>query len=247
MAQRVETVGGLTCRTVSRLPDSTRPKLVVVLCHGFGASGSDLVPIGVELFEQRAELAESVEFLFPAAPLSLDQFGMFGGRAWWHIDMEELIGAVERGTLRVLRERRPKGMTEARDMLLALLEQVRQRTGLPWSRFVLGGFSQGSMLAVEAALNLSEPPGGLCLWSSTLVSEAEWRAKADRLKGVHVLQSHGRQDRLLPFDAALWLRDLLIEAGANVDFIEFLGPHTIPRAGVERFADWLTHQARDLT
>src|SRR5438093_7142924 len=106
MAQRVETVGGLTCRIVSRLPDGTRPKLLVVLCHGFGAPGSDLVPIGEELFERRPELAESVEFYFPAGPLSLEQYGMFGGRAWWHIDMEELVSAVQRGTLRLLRERR---------------------------------------------------------------------------------------------------------------------------------------------
>ena len=239
MAQRSVSLGGLNCRSVSRLPDRASPKLAVVLCHGFGAPGTDLVPIADELFDLRPELTESVEFFFPAAPLSLDQFGMFGGRAWWHIDMEELIGAVEHGNLRILRERRPDGMTEARDLLLALIDQVRQQTGLPLSRFVLGGFSQGSMLAVETALQLPEPPGGLCLWSSTLVSEADWRPLATRLRGVPIVQSHGRQDPILPFAASLWLRDLLIEAGALVDFIDFQGPHTITLAGLERFADML--------
>ena len=245
MSQRVVELGGLTCRIVSRLPEGVQPRLIAVLCHGFGAPGTDLVGIGEELFNLRPELVDAVEFIFPTAPLSLDQFGMFGGRAWWHIDMEELIGAIEHGNIRILRERRPEGIDEARDLMLSLLENVRQRSGLPLSQMVLGGFSQGSMLAVETALNLAEPPGGLCLWSGTLVSEEDWRPKASRLKGVSVLQSHGRQDQILPFDAALWLRDLLVEAGTIMDFIPFNGPHTIPLAGLEHFADMLVRQCRN--
>lgn len=239
MALRRETLGGLTCRIISRLPEGVPPKLVVVLCHGFGAPGHDLVPIGDELFSLYPVLADSAEILFPAAPLSLDHLGLPGGRAWWHIDMNELIGAIEHGNLRILRDRRPEGIDEARDLLLRMLDEVRQKTHLPHSRFVLGGFSQGSMLAVEAALNWSEPPGGLCLWSSTLVNETEWRAKRTRLKGIPVVQSHGHQDQILPFAASLWLRDLLIEAGANVNFIEFDGPHTITPPGLEALAEML--------
>jgi len=239
MAMRRETLGGLTCRIISRLPEGVPPQLVVVLCHGFGASGHDLVPIADELFDLCPALADSVEAIFPAAPLSLDHLGMFGGRAWWHIDMNELIGAIEHGNLRILRDRRPEGIDEARNALLAMLDEVRIKTGLPNRRFVLGGFSQGSMLAVETALNWSEPPGGLCLWSSTLVSEAQWRANVSRLKGIPVLQSHGRQDPILPFAAAVALRDLLIEAGAKMNFIEFDGPHTITLAGFEALAEML--------
>lgn len=239
MALRRETLGGLTCRIISRLPEGTPPKLVVVLCHGFGAPGHDLVPIADELFVLCPALADSVEVIFPAAPLSLDEHGMPGGRAWWHIDMNELIGAIEHGNLRILRDRRPEGIDEARDSLFGMLEDVRQQTGLPSKRFVLGGFSQGSMLAVEAALHESEPLGGLCLWSSTLVSEAQWRAKAARLKDVPVVQSHGRQDAILPFAAALALRDLLIESGAKVNFLEFNGPHTITLEGLEALAEML--------
>ena len=239
MALRRETLGGLTCRIISRLPEGVPPKLVVVLCHGFGAPGHDLVPIGDELFDLCPALADSTEIIFPAAPLSLEHLGFEGGRAWWHIDMNELIGAIEHGNLRILRDRRPEGIDEARDALLGVLNELRQRTGLPNSRFVLGGFSQGSMLAVEAAINESEPLGGLCLWSSTLVSEAQWRANAARLKGIPIVQSHGRQDAILPFAAAIALRDLLIESGANVNFIEFNGPHTITLEGLEALAEML--------
>ena len=242
MALRRETLGGLTCRIISRLPEGTPPKLVAVLCHGFGAPGHDLVPIADELFDLCPALADSVEVIFPAAPLSLDEFGMPGGRAWWHIDMNELIGAIEHGNLRILRDRRPEGIDEARDLLLGMLDEVQQKTGLPSNRFVLGGFSQGSMLAVEAALNWVEPPGGLCLWSSTLVSEAQWRANAARLKGIPIVQTHGRQDPILPFAAAIALRDLLTEAGANVNFIEFNGPHTITLPGLEALVELLERQ-----
>ena len=239
MALRRETLGGLTCRIISRLPEGTPPKLVVVLCHGFGAPGHDLVPIGDELFDLCPTLADSAEVIFPAAPLSLEHLGFEGGRAWWHIDMNELIGAIEHGNLRILRDRRPEGIDEARDALLKMLDEVRQKTGLPNSRIVLGGFSQGSMLAVEAAVSLSEPVGGLCLWSSTLVSEAQWRANMSRLNGLPIVQSHGRQDAILPFAAAVALRDLLTEAGANVNFIEFNGPHTITLEGLEALAEML--------
>lgn len=242
MALRRETLGGLTCRIISRLPEGTPPKLVVVLCHGFGAPGHDLVPIADELFDLCPALADSVEVIFPAAPLSLDELGMPGGRAWWHIDMNELIGAIEHGNLRILRDRRPEGIDEARDLLLGMLDEVRTKTGLPHRRFVLGGFSQGSMLAVEAALNWAEPPGGLCLWSSTLVSEDQWRATATRLKGIPIVQTHGRQDSILPFAAAVALRDLLTEAGANVNFLEFNGPHTITLPGLEALAELLERQ-----
>lgn len=247
MAMRRETLGGMTCRIISRLPEGTLPKLVLVLCHGFGAPGHDLVPIADELFELNPALGDSIEVVFPAAPLSLEQLGFAGGRAWWHIDMNELVGAIEHGNVRILRDRRPDGIDAARELLLGLVEDVRQKSNLPYRRIVLGGFSQGSMIAVETALNLPEPPGGLCLWSSTLVSEAEWRLNMARLKGMPVVQSHGRQDQVLPFSAAVALRELLVEAGAKVNFIEFDGPHTITLAGLEALATMLERLVSEAT
>ncbi len=230
------TLGGLECHVVDALPADVPPRLVVVVCHGFGAPGTDLVPLAPELFAIKPELERGVRMIFPAAPLSLDEQGMYGGRAWWHLDVGKLMAAIETGHFRDLRNDCPDDLDAARDMLLRLIDEVQRDTGLPVGRFVLGGFSQGSMLATDVALHLSEAPAALGIFSGTLLCEDRWRALAPQRRGLKVLQSHGYQDPILPFAAAEWLRDLLKEAGMKVTFIPFAGMHTIPYEALEQFA-----------
>jgi phospholipase/carboxylesterase len=99
---------------------------------------------------------------------------------------------------------------------------------------VLGGFSQGAMVTTDLALRQDEAPAALVILSGTLLTEAEWRTRAPRRKGLSVLQSHGRQDPILPFDDAVALRELLQEAGLSVDFLPFDGPHSIPEEALDR-------------
>jgi phospholipase/carboxylesterase len=227
-------LGALDCRIVDDLPPGKTPELAVVLCHGFGAPGTDLVPLGAEMLRASPELKERVRFIFPAAPLSLADQGLYDGRAWWPLDVAKLAIAIESGELRDQRHHLPPELPEARDKLMAVLQAVQQETGLPLSRFVMGGFSQGSMIAAETALRLPQTPAGLIIWSGTLLCEEVWRELARNHRGLRVVQSHGRLDPILPFEGALWLRDLLLEAGAEVDFLEFPGPHTITREALDR-------------
>lgn len=229
------TLGGLSCLVVDALPPETNPDFVVILCHGYGAPGTDLVQLAPEIMNLDPGLAAKTRFIFPEAPLSLDEFGMFGGRAWWHLDMEELSRAVETGELRILRRDTPDGLKEARELLISLISDVKKSTGLPDSRFVLGGFSQGSMLATDVALRLEGCPAGLGIFSGTLLCEDEWRDLAGRRGALSVFQSHGHSDPLLPFQAAEWLRDLFVESGMQVDFLPFDGMHTIPGTALHRF------------
>lgn len=228
MNVRSATLGGLSCQVLDTLPEGKTPSAVGVFCHGFGAPGTDLVPLGAEILHRSRQVAEHVQFIFPAGPLSLDAVGMFGGRAWWYLDLEELTAALQHGRFRDQRNELPEGLPEARGMLMALLEDVGRQTGLPQSRMVLGGFSQGSILATDVTLHSDEPPGALCILSGTLLCEAEWRELAPRRQGLRVLQSHGRNDPLLPYQAAVWLKELLDEAGLSVEFLAFNGEHTIP-------------------
>jgi len=235
-----ELIGGLRCHIVDRLPDGQSPTLVVILCHGFGAPGTDLVGLGPEILARQPRLAAAVRFVFPEAPLSLAEVGMPGGRAWWMLDIEKLNAAIMTGALRDLRNDHPPELPAVREQLIAVIDSQREQTGLPMSQIVLGGFSQGSVLSIDVSLRLPEPPGLLTVFSGTLMSEDEWRVLAAKRGAMHVLQSHGDEDQILPFEAAEWLRDLLVESGCEVEFIPFHGPHTIPQTALVRFVERLT-------
>ena len=218
-----------------------RPELAVVLCHGFGASAADLIPLAADLLERAPPLGNRVRFVFPAAPVALPEFGGGDARAWWPIDWETNLalratGEAGRATLRA---RVPEGLTQARRQLAACVEAVLQTSGLPAGRVVLGGFSQGAMVTTDLALRQDEAPAALVIFSGTLTAEAEWRSRAPRRKGLPVLQSHGRQDPILPFADAVALRDLLQQAGLVVDFLAFDGPHTIPEEALVRLSTLL--------
>ena len=83
------------------------------------------------------------------------------------------------------------------------------RCYFPGAKVVLGGFSQGAMLACDTALREGPKLAGLVVLSGTLVAEAEWAALFPTLRGTPVFQSHGTFDPLLPFQAAAMLRDLI--------------------------------------
>jgi phospholipase/carboxylesterase len=219
-------LGELECQVVA--DDSAEPLAACVLCHGFGADESDLVPLAGELCRLVPRLAGGVAFVFPAAPLELAEFRDWGGRAWWPLDLARLQSQIAAGALRDLRREAPPRLATARGELTAVLAALRSEMGVTADRVVLGGFSQGSMLATDVALHLGEQVAGLVIYSGTLLNEAEWRLQASQIAGVPVFQSHGTHDPILPFAGAEALRDLLREAGAEVEFLKFAGPHTIP-------------------
>ena len=234
---KLEKLGDLNCRVVQNIDESEKPELVVILCHGFGAPGTDLVPLGPELLSARPQLGETTRIIFPEAPLAPPE--LYGGRAWWPLDVEQLQRAIELGEFRNLRNDHPPGLSEARAKLISVVEAVQGQTGLPLSRIVLGGFSQGAMLTTDVALRLEERPAALCIWSGTLLCEDEWRELASKRGPLRVLQSHGKTDPILPFEAATWLRDLFADSEFDGEFIEFPGIHTIPQEALVRFADLL--------
>ena len=213
--------------------------MVIVVCHGFGAPGDDLVPLGAELARAVPSLGQSARFVFPQGPLSLEALGWGEARAWWMIDMAKLQLAQQTGQLRDLRSERPVGMSEARDQLVQLLIELQAETGVPWSKFVLGGFSQGAMITVETLRHLPERLGGAILFSGTLINESEWKKPSDNLSGLPVMQSHGRSDVILPYSLSLELKQLLEEQGASVRFVEFAGGHAIPQPALSAALDLL--------
>jgi phospholipase/carboxylesterase len=235
-------LGGLTARIVDDDGSAAvGPDLVVILCHGFGAPGDDLVSLAPECFQQAPALVGRVRFIFPEAPLALDDVP-FGGRAWWPIDMAQLQRRLAQGTASALADETPAGLTEARRLLRTLIDAVQQQTKLPLRRVMLGGFSQGAMLATDTALRLEEAPAGLAVLSGTLLSRTQWEGLAPRRAGLPVLQSHGTRDPILPFAGAQALQALLVTAGLKVRFTSFAGGHGIDAGVVRALCDLLVEQ-----
>jgi phospholipase/carboxylesterase len=228
---RIESFGPLRARVVGgddRRGGGDGP--VVVLFHGFGAPGDDLVSLHRVL-----DAPPGTRFVFPEAPLELE--GHFGGRAWWMIDMARLERAMERGEIRDLSNEVPDGLASARDAATAMLRSIE--TNMKPSKIALGGFSQGAMLALDTTLRDARTPDALVLLSGTLIAEDEWAPRFSKLANVPVFMSHGRSDALLGFAIAERLRARLADAGASVAWNPFAGGHEIPGGVIDALGAFL--------
>ncbi|MEO7112218.1 MAG: dienelactone hydrolase family protein [Polyangiaceae bacterium] len=206
---------------------------VLVLLHGFGAPGEDLVSLWRVI-----DAPPGTRFVFPAAPLALG--GPFGdGRAWWMVDVSRFQRAAMSGKVDDMIRETPDGLHEVRKMAVAMLDDIEKKLGVTRDKIVLGGFSQGSMLALDVALHAEVPPAALVLMSSTLIAADEWRPLFASKKSIPIFQSHGKDDPILPFEVAEQLRDELEAAGFAVTFIPFRGGHGIPNEVIDGLGPFL--------
>jgi phospholipase/carboxylesterase len=204
---------------------------LVVLMHGFGAPGTDLVGLWRAL-----DVPQVVRFAFPEAPNDIP--GMFGARAWWMLDMRMAEKALAEGP-RSYADEVPPGMEAATDQIVTMLGQLQTALGVPNERLIIGGFSQGSMAACNAAFTRDVEPAGLIILSGTPVHLSAWRAGMSRRPNLRVLQSHGERDALLSFEAAKELRDAMRAAGLQTEWIPFRGGHEIPLQVLDALAGFL--------
>jgi phospholipase/carboxylesterase len=214
-------LGGQTPRN-----DGDKPPIACVLLHGYGAPGDDLVPLAEAIGLPGAEL------FFPEAPLSAGV-----GRAWWPIDIAALERAMMLGIERDRSEEMPPGLPSAREAMMETLEAIAHE--LPEHAIVLGGFSQGAMLALDVALHDPRALAGLVLLSGTLIAQEQWRPRLPSRRGLAVFQSHGKDDPILSYPIALRLSELLTAAGLSVAFHPFPGGHGIPPTVLRSLEAWL--------
>lgn len=212
---------------------------VVVLMHGFGAGGDDLVPLA-----QYLRVSPGIRFVFPEAPLRLPpEMGGYG-RMWWPIDTEALARSMHEGRPRDLRGDDPEGLAPARTKLIEMLHALRDGIARDASALVLGGFSQGSMLACDVAFRTDEPLDGLVVLSGTHVAANAWGAGMPARASLPVFQSHGTHDTLLAFPMAESLRDAMTDAGIRVGFHPFRGGHEIPMPVLRELGGFLAAVGR---
>lgn len=207
---------------------------VVVLMHGYGAPGDDLVPL-----QRVLPVPQDVRFVFPEAPLSPIELRAFGGRAWWPIDIIALQLAAAQGRARERMETVPAGLPEARTQLIAMLDVMQRELGVSSDRVVIGGFSQGSMLACDVVLHDPRSFAGLVLLSTTPLCVSTWQPLMAARKGLPVLQTHGEHDPLLEHALAVEERDLLRAAGLDVTWVSFRGGHELPSVVLEALSEFI--------
>ena len=196
-----------------RLPPRTGGKAdcLVVLLHGYGADGRDLIDLGGAF----ADLLPGAAFVAPHAPEACAQAPT--GRQWFPLtspDPHELA----------------KGADAAWPVLRSFLAQELDRLGLPASRLALVGFSQGTMMALHAA-TAGKVAAAAVLGYSGLWTDAQ---QSPALAGVPpILLIHGTQDEVIPAGALFGSAYALAAAGAAVQWhlCHGLG-HGIDEAGL---------------
>lgn len=206
---------------------------LVVLLHGFGAPGDDLVPLAEVL-----EVPRGTRWLFPEAPLSLNM-GFGDARAWWLIDMARMQADRAAGCVRDLSTEIPAGLGSARERLVALLQELPHHLPVDYQKTVIGGFSQGAMLSCDALLHTDCPFAGLVQLSGNLLAQPLWGALMPKRSGLPVFQCHGMLDEILPYAGAEHLRDALRGAGLAVEWHGFRGGHEIPESVLRALSRFL--------
>jgi phospholipase/carboxylesterase len=207
---------------------------VIILLHGFGAPGDDLVPLADVI-----DLSTKTRWVFPEAPLSLNM-GFGDSRAWWIIDFARIQEDRAAGRIRDLSVEVPQGLALARERMLAFLKELSRQLPIDYKKTVIGGFSQGAMLTCDAVLHTDYPFAGLVQLSGNLLAKAVWGPLMPKRKGLPVFQSHGTQDDVLPNIGAERLRDALTQAGLAVEWHSFRGGHAIPEAVLRRLGPFIT-------
>lgn len=166
-------------------PASGKPEQLVVLLHGYGADGQDLIGLAPYL----ARVLPQAYFVAPNAP---EPCGMAPtGYQWFDINRFD-PGERERGA------------EKAAPIVNAFLDREMTRHGLDESRLCLIGFSQGTMMSLHVGLRRERPLAGILGFSGMLV--APERLSQEIRSRPPVLLIHGDQDEVLPvesiFDAA---------------------------------------------
>ncbi len=211
--------------TSGRMRDDERGGTLVILLHGWGARGDDLLSLAQALARPRTR------FVLPAAPL----LEASGGRAWWHLDEQRPARASD-GEL-------PKGHAPSRQLQIVreavqgLIANLRQRHAP--EAIALVGFSQGAMLALDVALAGAPAVQRVAALSGALLVDSLPALQADRPPRPAAFIAHGTGDPVVPFRSGEVARDLLSSHGLSVAFHAFDGGHTIPRAVTEALGRFL--------
>lgn len=175
--------------------DGSKPEQIVLLLHGVGADGDDLI----NLASFFGRVLPKAVFIAPNAPFRFDGGPM--GYQWFSIADPS-------------KEQKLEGAKMAAPILNALIDHLLAEYGLDDSKMALVGFSQGAMMALHVGLRRVKPLAGIIGYSGALVG-GEFLADEIRSKPP-VLLMHGNMDPIVPPDLMHHAEDTLKAVGVPV-------------------------------
>ncbi|MEH1867120.1 MAG: alpha/beta hydrolase [Nostoc sp.] len=180
-------------------PETSQPATgLIVTLHGWGANAEDVASL-LPLLN-----LSDYQFILPNAPYPYPYSPI--GRAWYDLRVENMY----------------EGLVESRKLLRDFLQSLESTTGIPLSRTILSGFSQGGAMTLDVGSKL--PLAGLVVMSGYLHPDA---LTADQRDIPPTLISHGKYDEVVPLQAALKARDTLKSLGVAAEYHEFDMGHEI--------------------
>ena len=166
-------------RVTRRFP-GRRPRSLVILLHGYGSNGDDLISLAPHW---QGDLPTTV-FVAPNAPEPCP--GAPGGYQWW------AFGGAGRGD-------RGAAAARAAPVLDAFIDAELARYGLTEAELAVVGFSQGTMMALQVGLHRRRTLAGIVGYSGMLADEAGLADPA--ITRPPILLIHGDADPMIPVAA----------------------------------------------
>lgn len=202
------------------------PAWAVIWLHGLGADGHDFAPIASELLRPGWP---AIRFLFPHAPVRAVTINNgVRMRAWYDIVDFDLANRADE-----------TGVLESVAQVDALIAREAGR-GIPASRVILAGFSQGGAVTLAAGLRRRTPLAGLVGLSTYMPAAAG--AQAALADGAHcqpVFMGHGTQDPVVPMAAGEQSAALMRQLGFDVHWQTWPMPHSVCAEEIVALGDWL--------
>jgi phospholipase/carboxylesterase len=203
------------------------PTASVIILHGLGADGNDFVPFCKEL---KLGGIGPVRFVLPSAPeIPVSINGGYVMRAWYDIlPTTDLARREDEG-----------GLRQSLQLVNALIEREIER-GVPASRIVLMGFSQGCAMTLMTGLRFGQRLAGLVALSGYLpllpTTAAE---RSDANADVPIFMAHGLQDNVVLMSRGEAARDQLQALGYSVEWHSYPMDHSLCLPELRDINAWL--------
>lgn len=202
------------------------PEWSVIWLHGLGADGHDFEPIVGEL---GLPPDHAVRFVFPHAPhrpVTLN--GGLRMRAWYDLKSLDIRDGEDEA-----------GILESGAIAARLIAREAER-GLGSERVILAGFSQGGAIALFAGLRHPQTLAGIMALSTYLPLGgrlADELAPANR--DTPILQAHGRNDPVIPIEAARRSYQRIAALRPAPEWHEYPMPHAVCAEEIADIGRWL--------